>query len=1028
MDLVDRWNDTGRPYPDVPLHELFEARMSRWPAAIAVRDGATVLSYQELNDLAHNLAVELQRRGVRRGDRVGLLMPRSAGALVGILGILKSGACYVPFPVDAPDARIQHMADWAGVELVVSTVDQRDPTGRASVFIDIDRRERVADQLRPPEVTSTDLAYVIYTSGSTGVPKAVAVPHRAVTRLLADPDWCTYQPTDVALATFSPSFDLSVMETWGILFHGGRLVVASKETLLAPVDFADLLAREDINVVNVAAAVFHQMVRHDPAMFARQRLVLVGADAMSPTCARAVLAAGPPEHLLDVYGPTENGMICVVHDVRDLPADADTVPIGQPVCNCTAYVLREDGSLAGIGEEGELYVGGDGLADGYWRDPERTADVFVPHPFDTTPGARLYRTGDRARWRADGVIEFLGRRDRQVQIRGYRVELGEVEVSLRAHPDVREVVAAATRGADEELSLVAWVVPKVRYDRAAGVSAAQGMRRWVRDRLPTFMVPARVVLVDRLPLNASGKVDRRALAELAATTANEVTDAPRGELETTIADIWAELLGCAAVGRQDDFFALGGQSLQASQITAAVRDRLGVQPKHGRLLLRALLANATLSAFARTVADVLASGDEVSSKEPVIDFRREATLAPDIQFTVPASGGQLEQILLTGATGFLGAFLLRTLLDKTTTSVQCLVRAADPQQALYRISANQRRFGLPELTEADRSRIVAVPADLSKPRLGLDEDAYARLGRGIDVILHNGAHVNFLYPYSSTRDTNIGGLLTLMELAGTHHLKPLHYLSTMTVIAGFGANGVRYVTEDQPLKFPEALSMGYPQSKWVGEQLLRQAAERGLPMSIYRTYEITGDTQYGVWNTDTMFCALFKAIAETGVAPDVGLPLDLVPVDFTARAIVHMVTEHGAHGEVFHVSNPDGTARLRLLVDRLRAMGYPVEKVSYGEWVSRMMAYTAADPTYPLASYMPIFADNANTDTDVAVKELYFDDLFPYFSRINMEKATAGADLYCPRVDGNLIDLYLNRMRADGFIAPPPERIGSAEA
>ncbi|MFD6071561.1 amino acid adenylation domain-containing protein [Amycolatopsis lurida] len=992
---------------------MFREQARRNPEQVAVRAGKRTWTYRQLHARASGIAETLLERGVERGDVVAVLIPRSPEAIAAILGVLMTGAAYLPLDPEHPDTRIALIVQQAAPRLAIT---RRGWVHRA-IGCDLvaveDLPTAAKAPIPDPAVTVEDRAYVIYTSGSTGAPKGVAVPHRALVRLVRGGTWLRLRPDDVLLATTNLTFDVSCFEIFGALLNGSRIVLPDKETLLSAMDLHRLMLSEGATVMWLSAGLFHQHATTHPRMFATLRCLLAGGDALNPGCVRAVLEYGRPRRFLNGYGPTENGVLSTTHELEltDVAEDTLSVPIGQPVDNSTAYVLRNDLSVAEIGEEGELYVGGDGVAHGYLNAPELTRERFLPDPFDDRDGATLYRTGDMARWRHDNVIEFLGRRDRQVKIRGYRVELREIEIAVAAYPKVREAAVILHEPRLGQQQLACWIVPE-GGDDDPGELAGQ-IRRYLRDHLPFYMIPARLTVTSKLPLNTSGKIDRDALLT-GAPTHSPVKPGrrPRGRSEEAVAAVWQDILGIDAVARDEDFFALGGQSLQATQVAAALQHRLGIAAEHGRTLIARLLATPVLSDFAEVVA-TLEAGTTTPAVQERADFATDSRLG-HLEMAPRRAAWPPRSVFLTGGTGFLGVFLIDRLVRAGVRQVYCLVRADDDIAAAARIAARMRRYGL-DWTHV-RDHVTALAGDLALPRLGLGE-RFDRLAAVADAVVHNGSHVNFAYPYHALRAPNVEGTREVIRLACATRLKPLHYISSIAVIAGFGTAGTHYVPEDTPLAHVERISLGYPETKWVAEQLVHSAGHRGLPVAVHRPYEITGAQDTGIWNTDTMMCALFRSIAETGIAPDIPLPLDFVPVDFTADAITHIVLTHQPTGRVHHVTNHHD-ARLSLLVDRLRARGYQVRDLPYRKWVERMSARTAVNPDEPMAPYMPMFAEPA-TGTDISVKEMYFAGTFPKFGRRNFDSAIAGTGLHCPPVDANLIDLYLDHFTDAGFLSSP---------
>ncbi|MEE1926876.1 amino acid adenylation domain-containing protein [Streptomyces sp. TRM 70351] len=1017
---VRRWNATATDYPrDALLPTLFAERAERDPDALALLWPGGRWTYHQLQQRVRRTAAHLRSRGVGDGDTVAMLLERSPDAVAAALGILEAGGVYLPLDPSHPAARLTAVLEDSGAGHVIAPPDTGLPATAALVTPD----EAAAHPLPPREARwtggrrATDAAYIVYTSGSTGTPKGVVCTHRGLVRFAAADHPSVPGPGERLLATTSPAFDVSCYEFFCTLLNGACLVLPEPDALLDTRALKETLRQQGITVAWLSAGLFHQHAQAAPGMFAGLRCLMAGGDTLSRSAVQAVLDHGSPRYLVNGYGPSENAVISVSHVIEELAPHAELVPIGRPLPDTTAYVVRHDGRLAAVGEEGELWLGGDGVALGYLNAPEKTADRFPPDRFGDDPDGRLYRTGDVARWRADGVLEFLGRRDRQVQLRGFRVELEEIENVLSTHQDVREAaVDVLGEGGGQRLGAAVACAPQT--DTAALVHQ---LREHARDRLPAYMVPARIVATAELPLTTSGKADRDRLLALVTERddAGPGGDAPHGGAEETAAHIWRERLGTDAVGRDDDFFALGGTSLLATQVAAATRRHFGIPAERSTELVRSLLDNATLAAFTARARELADPGAEPSGAAGRPDFAAEARLGPALRFSAPETAAEVPgRVLLTGGTGFLGVHLIDRLVRAGADRVYCLTRARDAAEGARRIAARMRRYGLDASVCEDR--VVPVPGELAEPHFGLADADWDALARACDVVVHAGSSVNFAYPYQALAPANVGGTRTVLELAGTHRRKPVHHISTIDVIAGFGTAGVRHVSEDTPLDHPERLSLGYTETKWVAERLVRQAAGRGLPVAVHRPYEITGAADGGVWNTGTMMCALFRTIAESGLVPDIPLPLDFVPVDYTADVITRVITHGKPDGRVHHLTNPRA-ARLDLLAERLRAMGYRVGKVPYGTWVDTVAQRSAEDPEHPMAPYLPMLTEPAH-DAGMSVMEMYLADTFPAFDRGNTERATAGSGLECPPVDARLIDLGLRHLRDVGYLPPPGAR------
>ncbi|MDM0076073.1 amino acid adenylation domain-containing protein [Variovorax sp. J2P1-59] len=557
---LEVWNVPPSEYdPALTVHAMFDRQVAARGDAIALIGEDGPLSYRELADRAERMARRLQARGVRAGDTVGVMLDRSSAAVVVLLGILKAGAVYVPVQPDFPPDRIAFMLSHSDVGLVVTQAAHRQlvPTGRALLSID----ETIDDEaslppFAPAPAGGESVAYVMYTSGSTGTPKGIEICHRSILRLVVGARYVELPPGEAMLHAAPLGFDASTLELWGPLLNGGICVVHD-EQVPTGAGLARTIAQHSVKTAWLTAALFNAVVDDDPALLAGLRQLLTGGEALSVPHVRRAMAALPGITLINGYGPTECTTFAATHRIpRDLPADARSVPIGLPINDTALRVLSPTMAMLPAGLVGELCIGGRGLARGYLQRPDLSAERFVRDPFGG-PDDRLYRTGDQARWLPDGTIEYIGRIDGQVKIRGHRIETGEIEAALLAHPGIKSCAVIARADAAGRLRLVAYLVA-----RSAEVPWT-ALRQHLAERLPEAMLPAAQVWLDQLPVTVNGKLDRRALPEPPRQRPElaQTFEEARSDAERRVCAAFARALGIDQVGRNDNFFDLGGDSL-----------------------------------------------------------------------------------------------------------------------------------------------------------------------------------------------------------------------------------------------------------------------------------------------------------------------------------------------------------------------------------------------------------------------------------------------------------------------------------
>ncbi|MCA2320269.1 amino acid adenylation domain-containing protein [Mycobacterium intracellulare] len=963
LDALGNRAALDAPTAGVSVPELFARQVARTPDAVAVSCGGGSMTYRELDEAANRLAHLLIDHGARRGECVAVLFERSAPAIVAILGVLKSGAAYLPMDPAVPDARIEFMVGDARPVAAVTT------TGLVDRFAGLGVR---ALDMNDPAMTrqpctglpmpgGEDIAHIIYTSGTTGVPKGVATTHANVTQLLGSLHvGLPSGPGQVWSQWYSYAFDASVEEIWGALLHGSRLVIVPESVAALPEDLQALLIDEQVTVLHQTPSAVSAL---SPRVLESTALV-VAAEACS---AELVDRWAPGRVMTNAYGPTETTMCVAVSP--PLSAGMGTPPIGAPVPGAAFFVLDPWLRPVPMGTVGELYVAGRGLGAGYLRRPGLTASRFVACPFGQ-PGQRMYRTGDLVRWRPDGQLQYLGRIDEQVKIRGYRIELGEIQAALSGLDEVDQAVVIVREDRPGDKRLVGYVT-----ESAPGALDVVTARARLREGLPPYMVPAALVVIEALPLTVNGKLDTRALP--VPTYRDADYRAPGNELEYLLAETYAEVLGLDRVGIDDSFFDLGGDSLSAMRLVATLNKALQTH-----LSVRTLFNAPTVAALSqqvdkhtddpRFVAVHGAQAAEVHARDLTLDkFIDAATLAA--ASSLPGPGTEIRTVLLTGATGFLGRYLALQWLERLELAdgkLICLVRAGSDEEARRRL---EKTFdsGDPQLLryfhELADDHLEVIAGDKGEANLGLDEQTWRRLAESVDLIVDPAAVVNGALPYSELFGPNVAGTAELIRLALTAKLKPFTYVSTANVgdqvaPAAFTEDAdIRIISSSR--RNDGSRANGYGNSKWAGEVLLREANDLyGLPVAVFRSGMILADTTFaGQLNLSDLVTRMVLSVVATGVAPRSFYQLDAqgnrqrahydgLPVEFVAEAIATLGArvgrESGSGFETYHVMNQhDDGIGLDEYVDWLIEAGHPIERIDdFGDWLRRFEAGLRALP------------------------------------------------------------------------------------
>ena len=987
--------------PEATLVSLFKRQASRTPGNTAVICGEYSLTYKELDEKSDRMAGALTARGVKPGDLVPVWMDRSPEWFVSILGVLKTGAAYVPVDPHYPLKRALYIVEDTGADVIIthSARAGKLSPGKAGVLCADDLDVFTGVPAVSPQTLPGPgaLAYVIYTSGSTGKPKGVMIGHRAIQHLIT---WHNhyFEVDETCRLTLVAglAFDISVWEVWSALLSGAAIYVAADSERIDAAALWQYVLKNRIThgfVPSVLAPALVACSREENSPFLRY--LFSGGEQLKP-----VLTSGLTYEFIDYYGPTECTVFATYRKVKE-ENGAFVSTIGKPIANTRAYILDEHREILPVGAIGELYISGIGLSSGYLNNEKLTAERFTDHP--SLPSEKLYGTGDLARWLPDGRIQFLGRRDHQVKIRGFRVEPGEIERCLLDIPGIDNAVVITKENKSHNKYLVAFIAGGGR----APLPEREHIQAVLREELPEYMVPGHFITVDRIPLTENGKTDRDRLLELAREQSEEVllSAPPTNDTERMIAAVWCDALELSAVNISDNFFDIGGDSILVAFVITGIEKNLGI-----KAYVRDIYQHPTIRELAtvldRRKEEALLPEEDV---EPYVELQRDVYLNPETVITGNYDTkrlGEQQAVLLTGATGFVGIHLLQDLLkDNPSVTVYCLVRAHDGARAMEKIIQTFSRYRI-AITPEQKGRIIPVPGDFSRKNLGFDAETYDELSSTIDVIYHSGSSVNFIEPYSYMKSPNVEGLREIIHLAATKKTKCLVLLSTISVYSWghvFTNKTVMKESDDIGQNLQSvSRDIGYVRSKWVMEAIADLAASKGLPV-------ITHRLGYAMCNSETGACApyqwwagLVKTCIESGNYPALHeLREGLITVDYMTKAIVHISKNPEAIGKKFNlIARPETNLTLEDFFQRLkRYYAFDLEQLPYKDW-RKQWENDINNPLYPLTS---LFKDNMYKG--LSTVELY-QHTYIWDCR-NVIDFLEGSGIAEPVFDKRILDRYL---------------------
>jgi amino acid adenylation domain-containing protein/thioester reductase-like protein len=920
--ILSHFNETQAEYPsDKTMPQLLEEQAVKTPDNIAVACGERSITYRELSDRSGRLAVRLQELGVGRNSVVGLVFYRSIEMVVAVWGVMRAGGSYLPIDPNNPPERADHMLTECGTNIVLTHSAAHFTQPRSCHVLNLDERSSYAETgAQPREYPNPgDMAYVIYTSGSTGKPKGAMLEHGGlVNRLWWMQRRYPLTQESVILQKTPYTFDVSVWELMWWALAGARVSMLTPGGEKDPAVIIDTIKKQRVTTMHFVPSMLNAFLQYLESSGRAEELsglrqIFASGEALGLEQVHRfnrLLNRPHGTELYNLYGPTEATVDVSYFDCSP-EVTLNCVPIGRPIDNTRLYILDPHLNLLPIGIPGELYIGGVGLARGYIGQPELTKERFLPDPY--LPGERIYKTGDLARWFAQGDIEYLGRLDHQLKIRGFRVELGEIENRLIQHKAIRDAVVSGIEYAGQK-HLCAYYVAEREL-------AYRDLRAHIQKKLPEYMVPSFFVRMPALPVSANGKIDRKALPLPLLANEKRSYSPPGNPIESRLCEVAEEVLKLERVGIEENLFELCADSLSVIAILAQIYD-------HGWGLTAAdFYSCSNIRELAAKAAGLTSSDeDHLEIETPAIPFEENETGTGGRSMT-ETSLKSLGDVLLTGSTGFLGAHLLYELLSRTDSTVHCLVRAADDQEAVKRLEDTMAfYFGEEARLLLDR-RVRAVCGDVSLPELGLAQQAYQLLGNAVDTVIHSAAMVKYFGPYDQIRQINVEGTQEVIDFCKRFNCF-LGHVSTVSITGNYlvEQNVTGLFTERDFYIGQNYKGNIYVRSKFEGEnRVLRAIREDKLRAVIFRMGNLTGrhlDGKFQPNMAESAFYAALKQVAISGTVSDniLSEELEFSPVDNSARAISLLLRNPNSEGRIYHLINPK-TIAMKKLISELAALG-----------------------------------------------------------------------------------------------------------
>ena len=928
--ILYEFNNTKVDYPiDKTIIDLFEEQVEITPNNIAVIFENQKLTYKELNEKANSLARFLLANNVTTGDIVGILLDKSLEMIISILGILKVGATFLPIDVGYPNERIDYIIRDSKANILLTTQNFIHKANDTVQPLCIETESNYFAQYDNSNLNIlydvNNLAYIMYTSGSTGNPKGVMVTHKNIVRLVKNNNFITFDNDEHILQTGSIVFDACTFEIWGALLNGFKLFIMKKEDLLDSYLLENYLEKNKISTLWLTAPLFNQLCETNPYMFKNVKKLLTGGDVLSPKHINMVRKANPNLTVINGYGPTENTTFscCFTIDKNY----EHSIPIGKPISNSTAYVVASSGTLCPVGVPGELWVGGDGVSKGYLNNDSLTNEKFIKNPFGE---GIIYKTGDLVKWLPDGNIEFIGRIDNQVKVRGFRIELNEINKRILENSSIKESFSTI-KVINNTKYICSYIVTKKDFN-------LDDLKNYLTKYLPNYMIPTYFVRLKKLPINPNGKVDKNALPNNFNSFINTHTlKGPSTDEEKLLLSLFKKVLNNDNIGVNDNFFEVGGDSLTAMKLQVeAISNNLNISYSDifKYYTVEALIINLHSNKNNEKM-------DYNSDYDKYNSLLVNNTLEKDI--ICPKT--EVGNVLLTGFTGFLGAHILDSFIKKETGKIYCLIRSKN------NMSAKERLFNVLHFYFENKydmlvdNRIILVEGDITFDKFGLSNSQYQKLGNSINTVIHSAALVKHYGVYKDFEKINVNGTKNVVEFSKEFNLKLLH-ISTISVSGNNLAEGSNIDNHfGKEMNYDETnfyigqnLENLYVKSKFEAEKVVLDAINTGLSACILRMGNLTSRFSEGKFQQnhfENAFVNRFKSFLQIGVFPEdlLNLYCEFTPIDYCGDAIINIASHFNKYYTVFHLLN-EKQVYLDRLFDMLNEIGIHTKLISEKEFAT----------------------------------------------------------------------------------------------